>query len=209
MIGLLRKDMYVVGWLGLLMLPLALALSLVPRLENMGIIYPAMLAFMVPLMAFAYDERCKWDRYAAMLPYRTEQIVWSKYILSYMYIVLGEATTLLSGLLRSLVRPESVDWMRIIETGAILLVIMLLVVTFGLPALYRFGAEKGRLVLCLILGGGMGGTLAAWGTLEQLEQLPPPGVIAGVVLVAVAANFASVRVSVRFYKKRQNRDYVT
>ena len=35
-----------------------------------------MLALMMPITTLAYDERSKWDRYAAMLPYSPEQIVW-------------------------------------------------------------------------------------------------------------------------------------
>ena len=121
MIGLLRKDLYAVGRIGLLMLPLALVISLLPRMENMTTTYPMTLVFIVPLYAANYDERCKWDRYAAMLPYRTEQIVWSKYILGYSYAVLGEATAYLGGLLQNLIRPGSVDWEDVFVRSMIIL----------------------------------------------------------------------------------------
>ena len=53
-----------------------------------GSTYAMMMAVMMPLTSIAYDERCKWDRYAAMLPYRIGQLVWSKYLLSYLYTLL-------------------------------------------------------------------------------------------------------------------------
>ena len=72
MTGLLKKDLYVSERSSRLLLVLALVLSLVPKMETFGNTYAMMLAFMMPMNAVAYDERCKWDRYAAMLPYREE-----------------------------------------------------------------------------------------------------------------------------------------
>ena len=95
MSGLLRKDLYVADKSGRLLLVLALAFSMVPSLGTFGSTYAMMLAFMMPMNSIAYDERCKWDRYAAMLPYRPGQIVWSKYVLSYLFTALAEGILIL------------------------------------------------------------------------------------------------------------------
>lgn len=209
MIGLLRKEMYMVGWMGLLMLLLSLVISLLPRMENMSTAYPITLAVMVPLYAASYDERCKWDRYAAMLPYRTEQIVWSKYILSYTFIALGEAAALLSGLLRNLIRPDSVNWASIFRTSAMVFVMVLLIATFGLPTLYRFGVEKGRLIVCLVMGALLFTSLAVYMALLRSEVRLPPAAAAGIAVLSIVLNVVSFPLSVHFYKKRQNGDYDT
>ena len=209
MIGLLRKDLYVTGRYSLLMLVLSLGISLLPKMENMGTTYPAMVAFLMPLYAFTYDERCKWDRYAAMLPYRREQIVWSKYIISCIYIVLVEITIFLSALFRDLIRPGSVDWVWTLKTNALVLVMMLLINAFEIPILYRFGAEKGRLVVSLILAAGLFAILGIWFALLRSELRLPPAAAAGMVALPIALSFASFRLSVHFYKKRRNGDYDT
>ena len=210
MSGLLRKDLYVSEKSSRLLLVLALILSLVPKMETLGNTYALMLAFMMPMNAVAYDERCKWDRYAAMLPYRAEQIVWGKYILSYIYTAIGEIIILLGAVIRSFVKPDTVDWAETVQISAMLLAVMVCIAALGLPALYRFGSEKGRLLMLLILGAGVGAALAVARVFSQFQfalLLPPAVTIGLVAALAAAVTFVSFRLSVRFYKKRRNGDY--
>lgn len=206
--GLLRKDMYVSDKTGRLLLVLALVLSLVPKMETFGNTYAMMLALMIPMNAVAYDERCRWDRYAAMLPYRTEQIVWGKYLLSYIYTAIAEAIVLLGAVIRSFISPDSVNWVEAFQISVILLGIMVCIAALGLPALYRFGSEKGRLMMLLVLGGGVGAALAVMQVFSQLDMLPSPAVAVGLtVVLIVTVTYVSFRLSVRFYKKRRNGEY--
>ena len=149
MIGLLRKDLFVADKSSRLLLVLALLFSLIPSFDMLGSTYAMMLAFMVPLNSIAFDEKCKWDRYAAMLPCTAGQIVWSKYLLGYIYTLLGEAIIFLSPLLRQVFTHKSVDWAETFRMNVMLAVVMMVMVSLGLPALYRFGSEKGRLVMFL------------------------------------------------------------
>lgn len=75
MIGLLKKDLYVADKSGRMLLVIALVFSMVPNMGSFGSTYAMMLALMMPLTSIAYDERSKWDRYAAMLPYTSGKIV--------------------------------------------------------------------------------------------------------------------------------------
>lgn len=210
MIGLLRKDLFVADKSSRLLLVLALVFCLTPNLGTLGNTYAMMMAFMLPMNSIAYDERCKWDRYAAMLPYKTSQIVWSKYVLSFLYTLLGEVIILVGACIRNVIHPGSVDWLDTVEICAMMVVVMLLVVAFALPALYRFGSEKGRLVMILMMGVGVG---VALGVMKITDEVPVqikltfPAVflLAAAVLVAVTA--LSFRVSVKFYKNRQNGKY--
>ena len=208
MSGLLKKDLYVSEKTSRLLLVLALILSLIPKMETFGNTYAMMLAFMMPMNAVAYDERCKWDRYAAMLPYRTEQIVWGKYMLSYIYTVIAEIIIFLGAVIRNFIRPDTVDWVETLQISAILLAVMVCIAALGLPALYRFGSEKGRLLMLLILGVGVGAALAVAQVFSQFSLLPSPAVAAGLaVVLIVAVTYVSFRLSVRFYRKRRNGDY--
>ena len=209
MIGLLKKDLYVADKSGRLLLILALVFSMVPSLGAFGSTYAMMMAVMMPLNSIAYDERCKWDRYAAMLPYRTGQLVWSKYLLSYFYTLLGGGIIVLGAFLRG-VTTGAADWKETAETSLMLAVVMLFITALGLPMLYRFGSEKGRLAMILCMGVGVGaamGLMGIFGELPKLPELSLPVMIVVVVALAAGATWLSFRMSVHFYKKRQNGAY--
>ena len=189
MIGLLKKDLYVADKSGRLLLVLALIFSMIPTMGAFGSTYAMMMAVMMPLTSIAYDERCKWDRYAAMLPYRIGQLVWSKYLLSYLYTLLGGSIIVLGAFLRG-VTTGAADWKETAEMSVLLAVVMLFITALGLPMLYRFGSEMG-----------------IFGELPKMPELPMPLVIAGVAVLAAGATWLSFRLSVHFYRKRQNGAY--
>lgn len=210
MIGLLKKDLYVADKSGRLLLVLALVFSLVPSLGAFGSTYAMMMAVMMPLSSIAYDERCKWDRYAAMLPCRPGQLVWSKYLLSYLYTLLGGGIIVLGAFLRGMTTGAA-DWVETAETSIMLAVVMLFVTALGLPMLYRFGSEKGRLAMLVCMGVSVGaavGLMGVFGELPKLPEIPMPVAAAGIAILAAGATWLSFRLSVRFYKKRQNGDYL-
>lgn len=209
MIGLLKKDLYVADKSGRLLLVLALVFSMVPSLGAFGSTYAMMMAVMMPLSSIAYDERCKWDRYAAMLPYRTGQLVWSKYLLSYLYTLLGGGIIVLGAFLRG-VTTGAADWKETAEMSVMLAVVMLFITALGLPMLYRFGSEKGRLAMILCMGVGVGaamGLMGIFGELPKLPEIPLPVLAAGIAVLAAGATYGSFRLSVHFYRKRQNGAY--
>lgn len=209
MIGLLKKDLYVADKSARLLLILALLFSLIPSMGAFGSTYAMMLALMMPITTLAYDERCKWDRYAAMLPYSPEQLVWSKYLLAYIFTVLAGAIIVLGSLIRG-IKTGAVDWRETAEMSVMLGVAILFVTALGLPVLFRFGAEKGRLITVLIMGVGVGivlGLRGIFGEIPQLPAIPLPAVIAGVAALAVGITYGSFRTSVCFYRKRQRGAY--
>lgn len=210
MIGLLKKDLYVAGRSGRLLLVLALVFSMVPSLGAFGSTYAMMMAVMMPLNSIAYDERCKWDRYAAMMPYRTGQLVWSKYLLSYLYTLLGGGIIVLGAFLRG-VTTGAADWKETAEMSVMLASVMLFITALGLPLLYRFGSEKGRLAMILCMGIGVGaamGLMGIFGELPKLPEIPLPVLAAGIAVLAAGATYVSFRLSVHFYRKQQNGAYV-
>ncbi|MBD5149472.1 MAG: ABC-2 transporter permease [Oscillibacter sp.] len=209
MIGLMKKDLFVADKSGRLLLVMAVAFSMIPSMGNFGATYAMMLALMMPLTSIAYDERCKWDKYAAMLPYTPGQLVWSKYLLAYFYTVLGGGIIVLGTLLRGLA-TGAVDWEMTMQLTVMMGVAMLFVMALGLPVIYRFGSEKGRFVMIVIMGLGVGaalGLMGVFGELPELPSLPLPAIAAMIAVLVVVATYVSFRASVYFYKKRQNGAY--
>ena len=209
MIGLLKKDLFVADKSGRLLLVLALVFSAVPSMSTFGNTYAMMLAVMMPMNSIAYDERCKWDRYAAMLPYKPGQLVWTKYLLAYLFTVLAEAIVLLGSVIRGRISHEPYTPEDLLSFSVLLLGVMPVMIAAVLPPLYRFGSEKGRLVMLVFMGIGVGITLGLAGIFGEvnLPQLPLAAAVPLFVLVVVAATYGSFRLSVHFYRKRQNGAY--
>ena len=185
---------------------------LAPGVESLGSTYAMMMAFMLPMNSIAYDERCKWDRYAAMLPCRPSQIVWCKYLLSGIYTLLGEVIILAGAAVRHIMKPGSVDWQSIFEINLMLALVMFLVISITLPFLFRFGSEKGRLIMLVVMAMGVGtavaSTNAIFGDRDLVSLLPPvPVVVTRGAALVVGGIYVSFRLSVHFYRKRQNGAY--
>ena len=209
MIGLLKKDFYVADRTCRLLLVLALVFSVIPQMASFGSTYALMLAMMVPLNCIAYDEKSKWDRYAAMLPYKTAQLVGTKYLLAYLFMALAEVILILGTAARNAISPGSTGWVEFWQLSAMLPIVTTIVTALALPALYRFGSEKGRLVMLVIMGVGIGIALGLAGIFGEigLPKLPTAVIVPLFVLLAAAVTYVSFRLSVSFYKKRQNGAY--
>ena len=209
MIGLLKKDFYVADRTCRLLLVLALVFSVIPQMASFGSTYALMLAMMVPLNCIAYDEKSKWDRYAAMLPYKTAQLVGTKYLLAYLFMALAEVILILGTAARNAISPGSTGWVEFWQLSAMLPIVTTIVTALALPALYRFGSEKGRLVMVMVMGVGVGVAFGVAGIFKEvsLPEFPTGAVIGAAVVVSAAALCVSFRLSVYFYKKRQNGAY--
>lgn len=136
--ALLLKDGYVLLRQGRLMLVFVIVFSLLysGSLAGIAVTYAAML----PYTAIAYDERSKWDIYAAMMPYSTTALVLEKYLLGWLAILASALLTLCAQLLLGT---------GLASTLAILgssVGMGLLLLAFTLPAIFRFGVEKGRMI---------------------------------------------------------------
>ena len=209
MIGLMRKDLFVSDKTGRLLVVFAFAFSFIPRLSTFGSTYAMMLTVMMPMYCIAYDERSKWDKYAAMLPYTPGQLVGCKYLVAGIYVLLGVGITVLGALLRGRF-IETVDWKDTMQMAVMLGVAMPFVIALSLPCLYRFGAEKGRFVMIAIMGVCVGvalGLMGVLGELPKLPSLPLPAAVALIAALLAATVCISFRVSVHFYRKRQNGAY--
>ena len=206
--ALLRKDIYVARKQGAVLLGLALLFCLLPKMGVLANTYAVLIAVMMPLSTITYDEQCKWDKYAAMLPYTPWQIVWSKYVLTFLCLLVGAAGILLAAGMRTAYGEGPLDTGELLGNLALLLAVLLML-DVALPAVYRFGSEKGRLVMILImlavLAAGAGASKLV-GEVRLVELRGPVGVLLG-VLVLAAATGLSFWISLCFYIRRRNGKY--
>lgn len=212
MIALLKKDVFVMDKQMRVLVILALIFNLIPNTNGFGSTYAMLIALMLPISTVSYDERCKWDRYAAMMPWTPQQIVGSKYILTYGAMVVGGMLTALGTYAQGLYGAGA-DWAETRLLLAAYLVIIAVITAVVYPLLYRFGSEKGRLVMVAVfvaifaLGAGFMVAFDLEQFINRLGALPAPVLVAIAAAVLVGVNFLSYRLSVRFYLRRREGAY--
>ena len=210
MIALLKKDIFFMDKQMRLLVVLAFVFLLLPGTNGLGGAYAVMISVMIPMSTISYDERCKWDRYAAMLPWTPRQIVGSKYILHYVAMVMSMGLIVVGTYIRALYSEEPVIWGELWQMLGLYVVILTLLAAVTYPLLYRFGTERGRLIMVAIFAGifilvlGSVSLMARdiGRALDWLATVPVP------VLAALAgANVLSYHLSVKLYLRRRDGRY--
>ncbi len=195
--ALLYKDACVLWKQMKFMLLLVAIFCLLPNGFGLNAFFVAYAGLMLPMSLLAYDERARWDSFAAMLPYSPRAVVVSRY-------AAGWLLTLFAGglyCLGVLVRGEGLAALAVLG-WVVAVVLVCQAVLF--PYFFRVGVEKARMylivffVLLLVMGAGLAGLLdAAVPTLPTLLALAPVGVVVGLVVC-----LASVPAAVGQYLRR-------
>lgn len=196
--ALLKKDFYVLSKQMRFFLLALLIFAALPTASTtlFAVVYSAML----PYSTLAYDERSKWDRLAAMLPYSTRDIVLSKYVLGYLFCALATCIAILAKILFSTAGITPMDTSPLMAISAASIALLLMALT--LPPMFRFGVEKGRVVYIIVIVAVATGSLTILGessagtaALMELSAMVLP-------VAAVVINIFSILLSIRLYPKR-------
>ena len=201
--ALLLKDFYVMWKQTRVLLLLILVFSCLP-----GAFYPTfavVYAAILPYTAMAYDERSKWGQLAAMLPYADREIVLSKYCFGYLAIAVAAGISLVLRTVLTAVWDRAAENLSPLSSILLAICMGVGVLALTLPLMFRFGVEKGRLVMFLIIFLVCGGAGAVTGITSELSDsgrylmtLALPGAaLAAVILTAV-----SIPLSLRMYRRR-------
>lgn len=103
------------------------------------------LSVMLSITSISFDERAKWDKYALTMPLSRRQLVFSKYILNLLSITAG--CLIIFAVLPLLGGFGQENLLTLAATsGAALLMNSLL-----LPIMFKFGVEKGRYILVMLI----------------------------------------------------------
>ena len=144
--------------------------SLRPYFKSFGIMYlifivcflktPEVLSSVMAVMSpmavintMSYDDYYHWNRYAKALPMGSRTIVKSKYILLVLLSAAMSAVAGVVGSVMSIVQNMAAEKLPVIWGGALGSVgIAILLYSFVLPLLYKFGVEKGRFIMIGLIG---------------------------------------------------------
>ncbi len=193
--ALVLKDWYVVFKQMRLFLVFILVFSLLPGTSAnlFAVVYAAML----PYTALAYDERCKWDQLAAMMPYSERDIVLGKYVLGWLFTAGAMVFCMAAQLVMSPFTHARPDVAGTLLVGCAGTVIMACI----LPLMFRFGVERGRMFFIMfVVAGAIGATSAITVQADALETRPA---LLTVLLpaAAVVLNAVSIPLSIRLYRR--------
>ena len=104
---------------------------------------------MLPIAAFSYDELAKWDRYVLTLPLGHRTVVKARYLFTLLMSLGAAALGLLTCVLLSLFRQESLG--ENLASVLICLALGLFIADVMLPLCYKLGPERARPYLYLVV----------------------------------------------------------
>ena len=211
--GLLLKDWYQVKTNMRMMYLTVLAVLAIWMFSTSNayvfpVSYAAVFLGILPINLLAYDHASGWTEYSFALPLSKELQVAEKYLIG---LFCAAAAVVIGGLFVTVIplRTGTAPDKDVLSLLAGSVCAILLINGISLPLLYRFGAEKARMIYVLTFAG-LGALLGGGGAvMDELQQngtgsgsLPVPLWLAAVLLLAVLALYAvSWRVSVAWYGK--------
>lgn len=169
--------------------------------------YAAIFLGILPVNLLTYDQSIGWVEYGRTLPVSKKMLVAEKYLIG---LFCAAAAVVIGGLFVTVIslRTGTAPDKGVLPLLAGSVCAILLINGISLPLLYRFGAEKARMIYILTFAG-LGALLGGGAVMDELQQngpgsgpFPVPLWLATVLLLAVLALYAvSWRVSVAWYGK--------
>lgn len=220
--GLIKKDLYNLASykITLLVIILFCGIAVVgTEAINWGAIVICAIVGMIALSTFNYDELAKSNKYILTLPINRKEIVQEKYIFSIGSIVLGG---LLGFLLTAIVanvinyvRPENminIDYESLINTTLGGMWAIAFIQAIQIPSVYKWGAEKGRvqmfvlLFIIIIIATGAGFLIKQSNLsidMEMVENLINRFGLILLIATMIIMYFVSYKISYRIYQNKE------
>lgn len=201
--GLLLKDWYMLKSYCRTYLILLLIYAAIPIFGSTSgfiMFYPCVLSGMLSISLIAYEEREKWNVYAATLPVSKAQTVSCKYLVSLIVSSAVLCIMLLSHTLAMLAR-HSFDITAIGGLLTALTPLCLLPTALLLPFIFWLGSEKGRMIYYFIF---ISFSIAIM-YISPASALRAIGKLIGTVILAASVLIfgASWLLSIRLYQERE------
>ena len=160
---------------------------------------------MLPITSFSYDQHAKWDLFSQTLPVSRKQLVMSKYVLGIISIIAGAILAILLNVVVLLVKSLEVDVWYLFLANSLIALVALLYLSILIPLVYKFGVEKSRLLMIVVLA--IPSVLAiglskAGVSIPVLDEITPAILVAIGLVFVVCVMLISYVISVRIYMKK-------
>ena len=191
--ALVQKDFYVI-WKQMRMFVLVLALlSMVNSAFNT--VFLVVWCSMLPYTAMAYDERSHWNQLAAMMPYSKRDIVLSKYVLGWICMAASGVFCLALQAVSGIFSGNAPSVLTLLAS----LCLGIICLDITLPAVLRFGVERGRMLFMVLIFGVAVSVGALAEMVDEIPSLPIPLMMLLPVAAAVATA-VSIPLSIKLYQ---------
>ena len=209
MIGFIKKDLAMIKsnlkLLGILIVVYAI-MGLMGKMD-ISFIIPFM-CVMIMISTFSYDNYNKWDAYSISLPNGRTNSVKSKYITTILMTLIVSIITTFLAFIISYVNNTVINYEQILVTMFGTVFGTLLVLTVMYPIIYKFGVEKARIGIFLIVFGTViiGSLLANYiditNLLKSLSFLKDYLIII-LIIIALIMVYASYKISEKIFSKKE------
>lgn len=220
--GLLKKDLYNLSSYktSLILIIVFCSIAIVgTEAINWGAIIICTITGMISLATFNYDEISKANRYILTLPVTRKEIVMEKYILAIGATILGGIlgfllTVLIANVMKY-IRAEDVfniNYKSLFTTTIGGMFGISLIQSIQIPSIYKWGAEKGRiqmfvlLFIIIVIGSGLGILLVKSNLNMDVKMLNNLFNKLGIVILMVAMltfYYISYKISLKIYKNKE------
>ncbi len=209
MIGFIKKDLAMIKsnlkLIGILIV-LYIIMGLMGKMD-ISFILPFM-CVMIMISSFSYDNYNKWDAYSISLPNGRKNSVKSKYITTILLTLIVSIITIIISFIISYVNIQNINYEQILVTMLGTIFATLLVLTFMYPIIYKFGVEKARIAILLIVFGLViiGGFFSQYidisfitKSLSFLEDY----LIIILILITILMVYTSYKISEKIFSKKE------
>lgn len=206
MSGLLLKDLYSLkkqARLYLIFSGIYLLLDYQTDTTGLFSTLVVVISVMLPITTMAYDERSGWDRFALSTPISRTKLVLSKYILG-LVISLGAICLVVLANLFLQKGADTFSFTNVMSLALLYGAAILIYQTLTYPILFKFGVEKGR-ILIIVITIVPALLISMWpGFFEALENLVALDTLVYIApVIVIVAYSLSIRVSTAIYKAKE------
>ena len=214
--SLILKDLYNIGHnaksMLLILLVFAIGLIMVSGVESY-IISSGVLCSMMIVTTFTFDDHCKWSKYALVMPICKKDIVKAKFIVLIIFCIAGICVGTIFGVAGGVAMHKMALSMEGIVTmffmGFVGLIVSVIFGSMSIPLVFKYGAEKGRMLLLISFAVPLGICFMVYEILMMLGVKITDQLIFTILcaspLIAAIWIYTMYRISCRiFYKQEVN-----
>ena len=220
--GLLKKDLYNLASYKttLIIVVLFCGIAIIGTdAIYWGSVVIGIIVGMISLSTFSYDEMSKSNKYILTLPVTRKEIVLEKYVLAIGATILGGIlgfiVTLLVGNVMNYLRPDNlidINIETLLATSVGGMFGISLIQSIQIPSIFKWGAEKGRIqmfivLFVLVITGAIAGFLLKQAGLsvdiEKLESILNNFGLVALILLSCLMYFISYKISYKIYKNKE------
>lgn len=214
--SLILKDLYNIGHnaksMLLILLVFAIGLIMVSGVESY-IISSGVLCSMMIVTTFTFDDHCKWSKYALVMPICKKDIVKAKFIVLIIFCIAGICVGTIFGVAGGVAMNKMALSMEGIVTmlfmGFVRLIVSVIFGSMSIPLVFKYGAEKGRMLLLISFAVPLGICFMVYEILMMLGVKITDQLIFTILcaspLIAAIWIYTMYRISCRiFYKQEIN-----